>query len=178
MIRTVLFSAGAAALLLAYPASSQVRVDDPVSLEELFEELLRSPYYGSTSKGYGRAQRPHVDKVPQLFMSGSDPYTNVRYFRGAGKILTDIQDMTLYATSRDTDFEVSSLSASDLEMWKPIQISENAYLYGQWGKAWNEALQAWVLTLVDKPLYRYAGDKSPGETNGHGGDFYKLEILG
>lgn len=178
MIRTVLISASASMVLMTTAAVAQNRVEDPISLEELYEEQLRGAYYGNTSNGYGRAQRPYVDKVPQIFMSGSDPYTNVRYFKGAGKILTDIQDMTLYATTRDIDYEVSSLSAADLEMWKPIKVSKDARFYGQWGKAWNEALQAWVLTLVDKPLYRYAGDKSPGETNGHGGDFYKLEIIG
>lgn len=177
MFRALVLTAAASAVMLSAPANAQ-RVDDPVSLEEVLEEMLKSPYYGTTSSGYGRAQRPYIDKFPLIMLSGGDRYTNVKYFKGTGKIMTDLQDMTVYATTRDTDFKVSSLSGDDLEKWKPIIVPEVSYLNGPWGKAWNESLQAWVLTLVDKPLYRFTGDEEPGEAKGHGGDFYKLDIIG
>jgi predicted lipoprotein with Yx(FWY)xxD motif len=178
MLRTFLLSAAASAVLFSLPATAQNRVDDPVSLDELLEEQLSAPYYGNTSTGYGRAQRPYIDKVPQLMLGGTARYTNVKYFRGIGKIMTDLQYRTVYATTRDTDFQVSSLSEADLEKWSPMVVSENATLYAPWGKAFNKAMNAWVLTFVDKPLYRFNGDEEPGQAKGDGGDFYKLEVIG
>ncbi|WP_416896853.1 MAG: hypothetical protein ACMVY4_15180 [Minwuia sp.] len=176
MFRTVLI-ASAVAIALAGPASAQVRIGDPVDAQETLEEILSVPYYGSTSTGYGRAQRPIVDRVPMRILSGTGyHYTNAKYFRVVGKILTDLQDMTLYASKQDRDFGVSSVE--DTSTWKPMIISENTRLTGLWGKAWNESLNAWVLTLVDKPLYRYVGDDAPGQAKGDTGDFYKLEVVG
>ena len=177
MFRSVLIPATIAVSLIALPATAQLRVDDPVDRGELLEEMLSAPYYGATSDGYGRAQRPYIDEVPERILSGTGYYhTNTRYFRGVGKILTDLEDHTLYASRLDRDFGVSSID--DTDTWKPIVISDGARLTGLWGRAWSEPLNAWVLTLVDKPLYRYAGDDGPGQANGDGGDFYKLEIIG
>lgn len=178
MFRTLVFSAAAGALLLSTPVSAQNRVDDPVSLDELLEEMLSSPYYGTTTNGYGRAQRPYIDKVPQMMLGSGARYTTVKYFRGVGRIMTDLQDRTVYATSRDTDYQVSSLSEADLQRWSPIVVPENATFYKPWGKAYNEAMGAWVLTFIDKPLYRFKGDEEPGQANGTGNGFYTLEVIG
>lgn len=178
MLRSFLLTAAATAVVFAVPANAQNRVDDPVALEEVLEEMLSSPYYGTTSNGYGRAQRPYIDKVPQIMLGSGARYTNVKYFKGVGKIVTDLQDRTVYATTRDTDFRVSSLSEADLQRWSPIVVPETASFYAPWGKAFNAALNAWVLTFVDKPLYRFNGDDAPGQANGHGGDFYKLDVVG
>jgi predicted lipoprotein with Yx(FWY)xxD motif len=177
--RSLLLPALLAAVMAAAPATAQRLNDsDPVDLEEIYEEQYRAPYYGTTSDGFGRAQRPYLDKVPQRILSGGFLYTNAKYFKGLGKVLTDKQDMTLYATRLDRDHEVSSLSGDALQRWKPIVVRENAHLSGLWGKAWNDSLNAWVLTLVDKPLYRYVGDEEPGQARGANDDFYVLEIIG
>lgn len=180
MLRMVmsLTTIAATAFMLSSAANAQLRSEDAGSLEEVLKQHLTSPYYGSTSEGYGRAQRPYVDQVPQLLMSGNDPYTDVKYFRTTGKILTDSYGMTIYATARDTDFKVSSLTSDDLERWRPIVVPEGISQHGAWGTAWNEALGAWVLTFADKPLYRFRGDEEPGQANGVGNGFYTLEVIG
>jgi len=178
MFRTLVLSAAASAVLISLPANAQNRVEDPLSLEEVLEEMLSSPYYGTTSTGYGRAQRPYIDKVPQLMLGSGARYTNVKYFKGVGKIMTDLQYRTVYATTRDTDFQVSSLSETDLQRWSPIVVPESASFYRPWGKAYNAAMDAWVLTFVDKPLYRFKGDEEPGQANGAGDGFYTLEVTG
>lgn len=177
MFRTFLLSVAAGAVFLSAPASAQ-RVEDPVSLEEVLEEMLSSPYYGQTSTGFGRAQRPYIDKVPQLMLGSGAFYTNVKYFKGVGKIMTDLDFHTVYATTRDRDFQVSSLSEADLQKWSPIVVNEHAPLYSPWGRAYNASMDVWVLTFADKPLYRFKGDEEPGQAKGHGGDFYKLDVIG
>lgn len=175
MLRFVLFPALLAALVVGSWANAQVRAIDPPDPAEVLEEQLRGPYYSVS----GRGQRPIVDRVPEQILSGTGFYfTNVRYFKGVGKILTDLEDQTLYATEKDQLLGQSSLGADDLKDWQPIRITEKTNLTGFWGKAWNETLQVWVLTLVDKPLYRFIGDEAPGEVNGKGAGWYPLEVLG
>ncbi|WP_417516265.1 hypothetical protein [Minwuia sp.] len=179
MLRSLILSSAAALVLATTPAASQFREGDPVDLEEVLEEMLRAPYYGTTSNGFGRAQRPVVDQVPQKILSGTGYYyTDASYFRGIGKVLTDTNDITLYATSLDRDHEVSSVSGEALNKWRPLVIPERTRFSGLWGRAWNAELEAWVLTLAGKPLYRFIGDEEPGEANGVGGAWYILEVIG
>ncbi len=182
MRRTAVLAALAASLAAAPivgTAAAQNRLQDPVSFEEVLEDQLSAPYYGETSEGYGRAQRPIVDKIPHKGLRGAGYWrTDVNYFKGVGKILTDLQDMTLYATSKDRDFEVSSVTGDALDQWRPLVVPEDFESTGLWGKAWNADMKTWVLTFADKPLYRFAGDEKPGDANGRGGDWYVMEVIG
>lgn len=181
MFRTALLLAGFAALIAAQPAAAQNRPtdQDPLSLEEILEEQLGAPYYGQTSEGYGRAQRPIVDRIPRKGLRGAGYWrTNVKYFKGVGKILTDLQDMALYATSLDRDHRVSSVTGAALDRWRPLTVPETIETTGLWGKAWNDDMKAWVLTFAGKPLYRFAGDEAPGDVRGKGGPWYVMEVIG
>lgn len=168
----------AAAAPAVAAAQNRVGDQDPVSLEETLEELLSSPYYDDTPDGYGRAQRPVVDQIPSIGLRGTGSWkTRVKYFKGVGQILTDLHEMTLYATSKDREFRVSSVSGDALKMWRPLTVEKSFEGSGLWGKAWNADMKAWVLTFADKPLYRYAGDKEPGDAKGRGGDWYVMEVI-
>jgi len=175
MLRSVLFPVLLSCLVLGSLAQAQNRPDDPPDPSEVLEELLNAPYYNSS----GRAQRPILDQVPEQILTGTGfSFTNTRYFRGVGKILTDLDDMTLYATEKDRVVGQSSLGQEDLTQWQPIRITEETKLTGLWGRAWNDSLRSWVLTLVDKPLYRFTGDEEPGEVKGKGAGWHTLEVLG
>ena len=83
----------------------------------------------------------------------------------------------LYATEKDREYGKSSLSGEALKNWRPLTVSKDLRTYGLWGKAWNEALQVWVLTMADKPLYTYVGDTEAGVANGIGNGWYTMEVI-
>lgn len=161
------------------PASAQLRVDDALDPEEILEEELRSPYYAFTDGGPTRAQRPLVDRIPMrgVMDRGGNSLVDVIYTRRTGQILTDMSGHALYATENDTAYGKSSLSGEALSNWRPLTVSKDLRTYGLWGKAWNEALQVWVLTMADKPLYTYVGDTEAGVANGIGNGWYTMEVI-
>jgi len=168
-------------LLLAQlqPAAAQLRVDDAMDPEEVLEEELRSPYYSVAEGGPTRAQRPIVDRIPMrgVMDRGGSPLVDVVYSKHTGQILTDLSGHALYATSSDLVHGKSSLSGDALKMWQPLTVSKDLRTYGLWGKAWNEDLQVWVLTMADKPLYTYKGDTEAGVANGVGNGWYTMEVI-
>lgn len=161
------------------PAAAQLRVDDALDPEEVLEEELRSPYYAITDGGPTRAQRPLVDRIPMrgVMDRGGNSLVDVVYTKRTGQILTDLSGHALYATDKDTAYGKSSLSGAALENWRPLTVSKDLRTYGLWGKAWNEALQVWVLTMADKPLYTYTGDTEAGVANGVGNGWYTMEVI-
>ncbi len=161
------------------PASAQLRVDDALDPEEILEEELRSAYYAFTDGGPTRAQRPLVDRIPMrgVMDRGGSALVDVIYTRHTGQILTDMNGHALYATENDTAYGKSSLSGEALNNWRPLTVSKDLRTYGLWGKAWNEALQVWILTMADKPLYTYVGDTEAGVANGVGNGWYTMEVI-
>lgn len=166
-------------LFTLQPAAAQLRVDDAVDPEEVLEEELRAPYYSLGEGGPKRAQRPIVDRIPMrgVMDRGGSVLVDVNYTRKTGQILTDTDGHALYATERDTAHGVSSLSGDAVKQWRPLTVSKHLKTYGLWGKAWNEALQVWVLTMADKPLYTFVGDTEPGVANGVGNGWYTMEVI-
>lgn len=166
-------------LVQLQPATAQLRVDDALDPEEVLEEELRSPYYALTDGGPTRAQRPLVDRIPMrgVMDRGGSALVDVIYTRRTGQILTDMNGHALYATENDTAYGKSSLSGEALSNWRPLTVSEDLRTYGLWGKAWNEALKVWVLTMADKPLYTYVGDTEAGVANGVGNGWYTMEVI-
>ena len=166
-------------LLQLQPAAAQVRVNDPLDEAELLEDRLRAPYYAFADGGPTRAQRPLVKRIPMhgVMDRGGSYLVDVIHTRRTGQILTDMEGHALYATEKDREYGKSSLSGEALKNWRPLTVSKDLPTYGLWGKAWNEALQVWVLTMADKPLYTYVGDTEAGVANGIGNGWYTMEVI-
>lgn len=167
-------------LMQLQPATAQLRIDDALDPEEVLEEELRTPYYAFADGGPTRAQRPLVDRIPMRGVTdrGGNALVDVVYSRRTGQILTDMNGHALYASENDLAFGKSFLAGDALQNWRPLTVSKDLKTYGLWGKAWNEALQVWVLTMADKPLYTYVGDKEAGVANGIGNGWYTMEVIG
>ena len=90
---------------------------------------------------------------------------------GLGKILVDSEGRTIYLFKKDrrTKSACSGDCASD---WPPVRASEkptvgggaNASLVGTTARADGKP----QVTYNGQPLYLYAGDEKPGDTNGQG----------
>jgi predicted lipoprotein with Yx(FWY)xxD motif len=84
------------------------------------------------------------------------------------KILTDINDMTLYAYAKDANSK-SSCYGDCLKNWEPLIVnkrlaSTEAY-NGYLGQITREDGQKQI-TYNGMPLYRFKGDKKPGDALG------------
>ena len=88
-----------------------------------------------------------------------------------GKYLVDSQGRTLYLFAKDTG-TMSTCSGACASDWPPSTTSGHP----EAGSGVNAALLGNItrsdggtqLTYNGHPLYRYAGDQSPGDTNGQG----------
>jgi predicted lipoprotein with Yx(FWY)xxD motif len=103
-----------------------------------------------------------------------------------GKYLVDSQGRTLYLFEKDTG-TMSTCSGACASAWPPSTTSGhptagsgvNAALLGSTTRS-DSSTQ---LTYDGHPLYRYAGDQSPGDTNGQdltqfGGGWYVVSPAG
>lgn len=93
--------------------------------------------------------------------------TNPKY----GAILVDAQGLTLYAFKKDTA-DKSNCTAGCLKAWPPLQAQGNASVgTGLDASMVGTAMLAdgtSVVTYNHMPLYHYAADTQPGDTNGYG----------
>jgi len=98
-----------------------------------------------------------------------------------GEYLTDTKGMTLYVFADDKKLE-SSCTGTCLEMW-PAFVFDNKDL-----KASTDTLSkrmnvikrtdgTYQYAYGEKPVYYYAGDKNPGDTNGNGLNNGKWSII-
>jgi predicted lipoprotein with Yx(FWY)xxD motif len=93
-----------------------------------------------------------------------------------GKILTDADGNTVYLFERDEN-GTSTCSGECAAQWPPVTTSGSPKA----GSGADESLIGTVkrddggeqVTYDDHPLYRYAGDTKPGDTNGN-----ELELFG
>jgi predicted lipoprotein with Yx(FWY)xxD motif len=88
-----------------------------------------------------------------------------------GQILVDAQGRTLYAFTNDVDSQ-SSCTGSCATIWPPAVVTGNVVP--------DKGLAGSEFSLIDRPdgtkqlaagkwpLYTYAGDAAPGDTNGQG----------
>lgn len=90
-----------------------------------------------------------------------------------GRILTDVGHMTLYRFAEDR-YQESHCDQSCSESWEPLTINAGP-LVPPSGLPGN--LDGFIredgrrhVTYNGWPLYRYSGDKEPGNVNGHGID--------
>jgi len=89
-----------------------------------------------------------------------------------GNILTDSQGMTLYIFKNDTP-GVSNCTGTCAQNWLPLTVTAGQQpvagtgITGQLGVIQRSDGTSQV-TYNDMPLYRFVGDKQPGDTNGQG----------
>ncbi len=84
----------------------------------------------------------------------------------SGKILVDDAGMTLYVSGSDPVGR-SSCYADCARNWPPATAPDDARTDGDLAViARNDGSRQWA--FKGRPLYRWAGDKQPGDTKGHG----------
>jgi predicted lipoprotein with Yx(FWY)xxD motif len=87
-----------------------------------------------------------------------------------GRVLVDGNGRTLYLFARDMGTK-SSCSGACAQAWPPLlssgTVTDDAAGADQVGVAQRGATGAQV-TFAGHPLYLYAGDSAPGDTNGQG----------
>jgi predicted lipoprotein with Yx(FWY)xxD motif len=104
--------------------------------------------------------------------------------RSLGAIVTDASGMTLYRFDKDTaNPSASNCNGSCAGLWPPATVADSVSLRGV-----DKSLVGTVtrsdgtkqLTLNGWPLYTYAGDTAPGQTNGQGvgGTWYAVTPAG
>jgi predicted lipoprotein with Yx(FWY)xxD motif len=84
--------------------------------------------------------------------------------------LVDRSGVSLYTYDRDVAYGGKSVcTAACLETWRPFLAAPGARRVGEFALIPREAGERqWVYR--GKPLFRYAGDRAPGDTYGHGAD--------
>jgi predicted lipoprotein with Yx(FWY)xxD motif len=101
---------------------------------------------------------------------------------GLGEVLTDGDGRTLYAFLADTD-GTSTCNGLCATNWPPLTIEGNIHVadgptaqFGTTVRA-DGAVQA---TVAGHPLYRFAADAAPGDTNGQGinGKWFVVDTAG
>jgi predicted lipoprotein with Yx(FWY)xxD motif len=97
-----------------------------------------------------------------------------------GSLLTDSDGLTLYVFDADTDGE-PTCTDSCAEEWPPL-VAENIETHGELDidATSIETADGTQVTINGRPVYRYAGDSAPGDTNGQGigGIWWALDVDG
>lgn len=98
----------------------------------------------------------------------------VKSTKKLGDVVTDSKGWTLYRYDEDTASPSQSNCNGDCKKaWPPVPAKDAKATAGiekdQLGKV-KRSDGSWQLTLGGWPVYRYAKDSKPGETEGHGAD--------
>jgi predicted lipoprotein with Yx(FWY)xxD motif len=120
--------------------------------------------------GCGGGSGASAQAAPPMTANG-EPATVGVANTGLGKILVNSQGRTLYLFQKDTGTE-STCNGACAAAWPPLLANgkptvgsgANAYLVGTTTRADGKS----QVTYNGHPLYLYAGDKNPGDTNGQG----------
>ena len=120
--------------------------------------------------GGGGGGEATASPTPPKTASGA-PATVGAATTGLGKILVDSEGRTIYLFKKDTGTK-SACSGDCASDWPPVRSSEkptvgdgaNASLVGTTARADGPP----QVTYNGQPLYLYAGDEKPGDTNGQG----------
>ena len=98
---------------------------------------------------------------------------------GLGQILVGADGMTIYLFEKDTSANASACAGACAEAWPPVTVKGAA--------AAGDGVDSSKLTTLKRddgttqiaynghPLYYYAGDTAPGDTNGNGLDQFGAE---
>ncbi len=110
--------------------------------------------------------------------ASSEATINVATDPNLGQILVDGKGMTLYVFDKDTA-DKSNCNATCLALWPPLLTQGHPTL----GPGVNQSLIGttmttdgrMMVTYNHKPLYYFASDTKPGDTNGQGvGNFFVI----
>lgn len=112
---------------------------------------------------------PSEDDAPEDAPSGAPTVTLGR--TDLGEILTDGEGRTLYLFTRDSPGE-SACTDACLDTWPPLEATDELVAgdgldQAQLGEITRDDGTRQV-TYASMPLYYYAADAEPGETNGQG----------
>ncbi|GAA3233091.1 hypothetical protein [Actinocorallia longicatena] len=126
-------------------------------------ETTASPYTLADS-GDKAAEDPDAGTTPAALSAQNDPTL--------GRIVVDGKGWTLYRFDKDTAKPPTSNCDGDCaKAWPPVPASDDVQLKGVAQKNVGTVTRAdgtEQLTLGGWPLYRYAKDTNPGDTNGQG----------
>jgi predicted lipoprotein with Yx(FWY)xxD motif len=87
-----------------------------------------------------------------------------------GKVLADANGLTLYALTKDTDGTSTCVDAC-ATAWPPLTVDSTTLPAGLDAKVFSVAARpdgSHQIKAGRWPLYRFAGDAAPGDTNGQG----------
>ena len=83
-----------------------------------------------------------------------------------GEVFATAQGMTLYTFTKDTD-STSTCYGGCAASWPPFMAQANAETWGAFSVIErNDGSYQWA--YKNQPLYTWVGDRSQGDTNGHG----------
>lgn len=85
-----------------------------------------------------------------------------------GAYLTDTNGMTLYTFTKDTPSVSNCVSKVCVENWLAYVVSTQSGVFQTGISAIKRNDGIMQYTWKQMPLYRFIGDKKPGETNGEG----------
>jgi predicted lipoprotein with Yx(FWY)xxD motif len=87
-----------------------------------------------------------------------------------GTVLVDAEGLTLYGLTDDTD-GVSTCDGACAEAWPPLTVDGSDLPAGLDSELFSVVERSdgtFQLKAAEWPLYRFAGDAAPGDTNGQG----------
>lgn len=87
-----------------------------------------------------------------------------------GEVLTTGDGLTLYAFTNDTA-GVSTCEGACADAWPPLLVDSDALPAGLDPSVFSVVPRndgTFQLAAANQPLYRFAGDEAPGDTNGQG----------
>lgn len=141
---------------------------------------LASGACGDDDDGGGAAAPTSAPTGAPTATTGAPPTTSrpaaaVQLADDAGvgaKILVDAQGRTLYVFDNDTTPGRSTCTGDCATAWPPAVVDGTP----SYGTGLDSSMFSLItrgdgarqLAVRDKPLYRYAGDAAPGDTNGNG----------
>lgn len=142
--------------------------------------LLTATACSSGGSGYGAPAAPAATTAPSPTSASSVPAAGAAQgtkllaatSAGLGPIVTDAAGRTLYRFDKDTAKpSASTCTDACAAKWPPVPAGDKVEVTGV-----DSALVGTVtrpdgtkqLTLGGWPLYRFAGDSAPGQTNGQG----------
>jgi predicted lipoprotein with Yx(FWY)xxD motif len=122
---------------------------------------MRQPMVG-TPPGYAAMPQPEADAARPGAGYGAAEPTPV----ASGTIVTDAAGMTLYTFAQDSE-GVSNCYGQCSSNWPPAPVA-NTDALGEGLTAIERRDGTSQLALNGRPLYRWAGDKQPGDVSGDG----------
>ena len=167
-VRFSVFALGAlavAALLLAAACGDDSTASTPTTAPT----QASSPAVASPTSAPTQAASPTAAPTTPAAIAATTLKTGSS--SSLGTVITDANGMTLYTFNNDTTPGKSSCNAGCAPTWPPVVVTDTPT------KASGISGDVTTITRDDgttqvayggKPLYRFAGDTKPGDTNGQG----------